>query len=469
MRAPGADLRTIPSVDEVLKTPAAMDSVERYGRPATVAAVRRQIDVVRQAVIAGTALTHRVDDIASLAVTRLDADSRLNARPVFNLTGTVLHTNLGRAVLADAAIVAATDAMREALALEFNLDDGKRGERDTLLRDLLCELTGAEDATVVNNNAAAVLLVLNTLADGRDAIVSRGELIEIGGAFRMPEIMARAGARLVEVGTTNRTHERDYADAIGPGTGVVLKVHTSNYRIEGFTSAVPAKSLSAMARVAGVPLVNDLGSGTLVDLARYGLTHEPTVAEAVVEGADLVTFSGDKLLGGPQAGFIVGRRDLIAKINKNPMKRALRMDKIRLAALEATLRLYRDPDRLVERLPTIRHIARSKADIEAMANRLQPLFAAALGESYAVGVVSCSSQIGSGALPLETIPSAGLAIRSVKGRGEALQMLAAGLRRLAIPVIGRIEDQAVILDLRCLDNEERFAANLTQFERGEGL
>jgi L-seryl-tRNA(Ser) seleniumtransferase len=469
MRAPGADLKTIPSVDEVLKTAAATVAVERHGRPGTVAAVRHQIDIVRQAVIAGTATAHSVDDIADLAAARLDAASRLNVRPVFNLTGTVLHTNLGRAVLAEAAISAATDAMREALALEFDLHEGKRGERDALLRDLLCELTGAEDATVVNNNAAAVLLVLNTLADGREAIVSRGELIEIGGAFRMPEIMTRAGARLVEVGTTNRTHEKDYAEAIRPETGVILKVHTSNYRIEGFTKEVSAKSLSAMARAANVPMVNDLGSGTLADLARYGLAHEPTVAEAVAEGADLVTFSGDKLLGGPQAGFIVGRRELVAKINKNPMKRAMRMDKIRLAALEATLRLYRDPDRLAERLPTIRHIARSKADIEASANRLLSPVAAAVGEGYEVSVVACASQIGSGALPLETIPSAGVAIRSVKGRGsgEALHALAADLRRLPIPVIGRIEDQAVILDLRCLENEDSFCANLVQLGRAE--
>jgi L-seryl-tRNA(Ser) seleniumtransferase len=470
MRAPSPDLRTIPSVDEVLKTAAATEAVERYGRLATVAAVRQQIDLVRQAVASGAAVAHQSADIAGLAAARLEDDSQLNVRPVFNLTGTVLHTNLGRAVLSDAAIAAATDAMRDALALEFDLQQGKRGERDALLRDLLRELTGAEDATIVNNNAAAVLLVLNTLADGREAIVSRGELIEIGGAFRMPEIMARAGARLVEVGTTNRTHEKDYAEAIGPETGVVLKVHTSNYRIEGFTKAVSAKSLSTMARAANVPLVNDLGSGTLADLARYGLTHEPTVAEAVAEGADLVTFSGDKLLGGPQAGFIVGRRDLIEKINKNPMKRALRMDKIRLAALEATLKLYRDPDRLAERLPTIKHIARRKADIETVANRLLAPIAVAVGENYEVTVVACASQIGSGALPLETIPSAGIAIRSVTGRGsgQALQALAADLRRLPIPIIGRIEDQTIILDLRCLENEDRFTANLARLEPAGG-
>ena len=458
MTRPTDALRRLPSVDEVLKAPAALAAVDRFGRPAAVAAVRSVLDATRAAVLAGRANGVGVDDVAAAAIAGLDRDARPNVRAVFNLTGTVLHTNLGRAVLAEAAIEAAVTAMRRAIALEFDLASGRRGERDALVRGLLCELTGAEDATVVNNNAAAVLIVLNTLAKGRHAIVSRGELIEIGGAFRLPDIMARAGAKLIEVGTTNRTHKKDYVEALGDKTGLVLKVHTSNYRIKGFTAEVAARDLATMARERGVPLVNDLGSGTLVDLARFGLAHEPTVAEAVAEGADLVTFSGDKLLGGPQAGFIVGRKELIAKINRNPMKRALRVDKIRLAAIEATLRLYRDPDRLAARLPTIGMLARPQGEIAAQAARLCPAVAAAFGPGFTVAVADCASQIGSGALPLEAIPSAGLAVRPVAG--GSLPRLASALRGLATPVVARIEDKALVLDLRCLDDEAAFVANL---------
>ena len=451
-------LRKLPSVDEVLRTAVAIEAGRRFGRPAVVAAVRDTIAAARADGIA----PGNTDQVAAAALKRLEAREQPNLRPVFNLTGTVLHTNLGRALLAEAAIEAAVLAMRNTVTLEFDLAGGRRSDRDDIVRDLLCELTGAEDATVVNNNAAAVLLVLNTLAKGREAIVSRGELIEIGGAFRMPEIMSRAGAKLVEVGTTNRTHKKDYVGAIGPKTGLVLKVHTSNYRIEGFTKEVGARELAAVARERRVPLVHDLGSGTLVDLARFGLAHEPTVKEVIADGADLVTFSGDKLLGGPQAGFIVGRKELIARIKNNPMKRALRVDKIRLAALEITLRLYRDPDRLAERLPTIRLLARPKKEIEALAARLLPVVGERIGSAYAVAVAKCSSQIGSGALPLELVPSAGLAVRprAARGSGRALSALSASLRRLPVPVVGRIEDNALILDLRCLDDEKAFIANL---------
>ncbi len=457
-----AGARDLPAVDSVLRTSLAATLIDRFGRTAAVAAVRAAIDSARER----GGRRRAADAVALIAQGRLEAAHASRLKPVFNLTGTVLHTNLGRAILAEEAAEAALKAMRHAVALEFDLEGSRRGDRDDVLRALLIELTGAEDATVVNNNAAAVLITLNTLAKGRGAIVSRGELIEIGGAFRMPQIMSRAGAKLVEVGTTNRTHLRDYAEAIDARTGLILKVHTSNYRIEGFTAEVPARDLAALARERGIPLVDDLGSGTLVDLSRYGLPREPTVAEAVAAGVDLVTFSGDKLLGGPQAGFIVGRKDLIARINKNPMKRALRVDKIRLAAIEATLRLYRDPDRLGARLPTLRALSRPRADIDACARRLKDPVAARLGAAFRVEVVACASQVGSGAVPVDTLHSAGLSLRpaALRGAGRALAGLAAALRRLPMPVIGRISDQTLLLDLRCLEDEAAFLANLASLD-----
>jgi L-seryl-tRNA(Ser) seleniumtransferase len=462
MTAEPPSLRDLPSISALLARTETSALLERFGRQAVTNALRSVLTDVRGAIKGGETSLPSEADIVGLAYVLLDTSDRSQLRPLLNLTGVVLHTNLGRAVLAEAAIDAAAAAMRDAVALEFDLDSGKRGERDDHVRDLLCELTGAEDATVVNNNAAAVLLCLNTLANGRAAIVSRGELIEIGGAFRMPDIMARAGAAMVEVGTTNRTHAKDYRAALNERTGVVLKVHTSNYRIEGFTAEVAAGELAGIARDAHVPLLNDLGSGTLIDLSRYGLKKEPTVREAVADGADLVTFSGDKLLGGPQAGFIVGQKALIAAVNRNPMKRALRVDKIRLAAIEATLKLYRDPDRLAERLPTLRSLARSHDDIRAQAVRLQPALANILSGTYLVDVCDCGSQVGSGALPVDTLPSAGLIVRAQSG--AALDRLAAAMRGLPRPVIGRIVDNGLLLDLRCLARDDDLASALATLD-----
>jgi L-seryl-tRNA(Ser) seleniumtransferase len=452
----------LPSVDAILRSKTGSLAVARFGHGATVNAVRRVLDAVRQGVRATATGGPDMEAVAKAALDLIEREDTPSVRRVHNLTGTVLHTNLGRAVLPETAIEAAVQAMRQPIALEFDVATGKRGERDDHVRGLVCELTGAEDACIVNNNAGAVLLVLNTLSSGKNAIVSRGELIEIGGAFRLPDIMARAGARLVEIGTTNRTHLRDYEAALGDGAGLILKAHTSNYLIQGFTKSVPPAELSALAQARTVPFVHDLGSGALVDLKHYGLRPEPTVRESLAEGADIVTFSGDKLLGGPQAGIIAGRKDLIARIAKNPIKRALRMDKIRLAALEAILKLYRDPDRLPETLPTLRSLVRPAAEMAALAVRLRDPLAAAIGEGYSVSVAECASQIGSGALPLEVLPSVGIAITPAarKGAGTQLEALTAAFRALPVPVIGHIKDGALRFDLRCLDDEADFLGQL---------
>jgi len=441
-----APARRLPAVDAVLRGETGAVAVARHGRSAATQAIRQVLATVRPAVMAGATAPPDAAAVGAQALALLAAADVPALRPVLNLTGIVLHTNLGRALLAESAISAAEQAMRAPAALEFDLATGGRGERDDHLRGLVRELTGAEDAIAVNNNAAAVVLVLAALGQGRETILSRGELIEIGGAFRMPAIMASAGTTLREVGTTNRTHPRDYRDAIGPQTALLMKVHTSNYVIQGFTAEVAPRDLVALAHEAGLPMVDDLGSGTLIDLARWGLRRERTVQDALRDGADLVTFSGDKLLGGPQAGFVVGRRDLVALCARHPLKRAMRLDKIRLAAMEATLRLYRDPDRLAERLPTLRLLTRSRDAIVAMADALVAPVAAWAGADWRVTVEACESRIGSGALPLETLPSAALAFL-----GAAPDGLAARLRSRPMPVIGRVRDGVLLLDLRCLE------------------
>lgn len=457
--SPRSALTGLPSVDFLLNQSSVADLIARFGRPATLAAARAELAAARAAILA-QAHAPDADALARAIASRLERDDAQGMRVVLNLTGTVLHTNLGRAVLAEAAIEAATEAMREAVALEFDLEEGKRGSRDDLARDLLCELTGAEDATLVNNNAAAVLIALETLGRGREAIISRGEMIEIGGSFRMPDIMARAGVKLVEVGATNRTHPDDYRRAVSEETGLIVKAHTSNYRIEGFTASVGGRDLARIAHAADKPLLHDLGSGALIDMSAYGLSKEETVREAVADGADVVTFSGDKLLGGPQVGFIVGRRAHVQAIARNPLKRALRVDKIRLAAVVATLKLYRDPARLTQRLPTLRLLARPQAQIEAQANALAPQVAQALGPEWRVSVSPCRSQIGSGALPLETLPSAALRIEAAGG--ASLPDLVAALRRVRRPVVGRVSQNALLLDLRCLEDDAALIAGFAE-------
>jgi L-seryl-tRNA(Ser) seleniumtransferase len=454
----------LPSVDRILAAPSCAPLIARYGRVQTLAAARALLAEMRVNILSGARLSDEAADIPALnaqLALRLEQTARSSLKPVFNLTGTVLHTNLGRALLPDSAVQAVAEALRWPMNLEFDLETGKRGDRDDLVEQMLRELTGAEAATIVNNNAAAVLLMLNTLADGREVIVSRGELVEIGGAFRIPDVMTRAGATLREVGSTNRTHLADYANAAGQQTALMMKVHCSNYAITGFTKSVELTELAPLARSRNIPMAVDLGSGTLVDLAQYGLPHETTVRETIEAGADLVTFSGDKLLGGPQCGVIVGRADLIAQIKRNPLKRALRVGKLTLAALEPVLALYRAPDLLPERLTTLRLLTRPAAAMQQQAQSIAPLLQRVLGASYEVSAQPMLSQIGSGALPVDQLPSFGLAIRAAAQPparlSNALGLLEQRLRALPYPVIGRIAQETLWLDLRCLESERQDA------------
>ena len=453
----------MPSVDRVANHANAAALVESFGRPAVVDAIRDELDVRRASITAGTTQDAATDElILNGAATRVETLFQPSLRLVINLTGTVLHTNLGRAPLPQEAIDAIAAVGRGASNLEFDLATGNRGDRDDHVADLIKRLTGAQAATVVNNNAAAaVLLVLNALANKREVPVSRGELIEIGGSFRLPDIMMRAGCRLREVGTTDRTHLADFADAINAKTALVMKAHTSIFVVRGFTAAVPEQELATLCRAHGVPFVNDLGAGSLIDLAAHGLPREPTVRDALANGADLVTFSDDKLLGGPQAGVIAGHEDLIAKVKRSPLKRALRVDKMTIAALAAVLRLYLDPDRLALRLPALRLLTRTRDEMHSSAMCVKPALGAVLGV-FATVTIDCESEIGSGAQPLEKLASVGLAISPVaeRGRGGALKRLAAALRALPVPVIGRIENDTLVFDFRCLEDTDALIAQL---------
>jgi len=443
-------LRGLPSVDAVLRAaPRALVAPKR--RPRFVAAVRESLDAARRSAHDGEA-PPEMDAVLRDARERLERAERPTLVPVLNATGVILHTNLGRAPLAAEAI----DAMRNAsgtVSIEYELDAGRRGERHAHARHLLAELAGAEDALVTNNNAAAVLVTLAALAKGKEVVVARGELIEIGGSFRIPDVMRQSGAKLIEVGTTNRTYLRDYAEAITTRTAVILRAHASNFRVVGFTHAATDKELAALARERGVAFVHDLGSGTFLDTARFGLAHEQTVAEAVTAGADVVTFSGDKLLGGPQAGLVVGRAEILERLRRNPFMRAVRPDKITFAALVGTLELYRE-GRAAERVPVWRMIGARPA---ALARRAKAI-AQALGSSgIEARVITTESTIGGGSLPEETQPSRGIALPAPRP-----QELARRLRRAQPPVIARIIDDDVVLDLRALlpEDDERLVRSV---------
>ena len=451
--------RGLPPVDECLRAAEAVQALAGLSRSYLKLQVQRAQAGLRDAIVAGRGdlpgdRDSMVQAIVRAAEVAIDSDEA-RLFPVVNATGVVLHTNLGRAVLAEAAVEAVEVAARSAVNLEYDLESGGRGDRDSIVEDEICALTGAEAATVVNNNAAAVVLALNSLADGREVVVSRGEMIEIGGSFRLPDVMAKSGAVLREVGTTNRTHRSDYADAIGPATALLLKVHPSNYRVVGFTSEVTLEDLVEIGRERGVEVMEDLGSGALIDLEEFGLPREPVVRERVAAGAGIVTFSGDKLLGGPQAGIIVGRRALVERIKRNPLKRALRCDKLTLAALSATLRIYLRSRDISSELPTLRILGRGKSEIAAMAPRAREILVERLGAEYLVEIVDATSQVGSGAMPVKELDT--VAIRVTHPRRSA-NAIAAMFRRARI--IGRIVDDSFQLDLRTVEDPALFSVEL---------
>jgi L-seryl-tRNA(Ser) seleniumtransferase len=445
-------LRALPSVDRVLSTERGQQWLATYARDHVTASCRAVLEHLRRDIQEDrlTSANAMVQErILDLIEARLETHVEPHLVRVINASGTILHTNLGRAMLAPSAVEAVVRTASHPTNLEYDLEQGARGRRESAVEGLLTALTGAEAGTVVNNNAAAVLAGVNSLAAGREVVVSRGELVEIGGAFRIPEIVTRSGAVLREVGTTNRTHPSDYERAIGSNTGLLLKVHTSNYRVVGFASEVSLAELVTIGRTHRVPVMEDLGSGALVDLSRFGLPKEPLVSESLKAGADVVTFSGDKLLGGPQAGLIAGVRSCVDAIRDNPLHRAVRCDKMTLAALEATLRLYQQSPDLVRDIPTLRFFTRPLDAIAAIADEARGLLSDALGPAYRVSVENGASQVGSGALPVDTLPTK---VLSVVSDGFSAEQIAKRFRSARPAIIGRIKDGRFLLDVRTILN-----------------
>ena len=440
-------LRELPSIDRLLNQPRCAALLTRFNRDYVTQKCRAALDTLRAKIRQGKGELLSDDRILDQVEAQIAFETRPGHIRVVNATGTILHTNLGRALLAQAAIDAMVSVAATPINLEYDLAAGKRGKREEALQQLLIDLTGAEAATVVNNNAAAVLLALNSLAQGKEVIVSRGELIEIGGAFRIPEIMAKSGAILREVGATNRTHPADYENAINENTALLLKVHTSNYKVVGFTAEVTLEQMVGIGKKHNLPVMEDLGSGALIDLGKYGLPREPLVGERIAGGADVVTFSGDKILGGPQAGLIVGKKDLIGKMNKNHLQRALRCGKLTLAALEATLRRYRQSPNIVEEIPTLRAFTRPVEEVRSMGRSLLPRLEAVLDKDFQLALQDSTSQIGSGALPTEELPTVVITIAHPRRSANAI---AKKFRQADPPIIGRIQDDKFFLDLRTI-------------------
>jgi L-seryl-tRNA(Ser) seleniumtransferase len=439
-----AALRRLPSVDQVVRALEGHPEVAAIPRARLTVLAREALEAARRQLLAEQGASADTGVLVSGVLDSLRRGGLFSLRPVINATGVVLHTNLGRALLSLPALerVAAVGAAYS--NLELDIATKERGSRYSHVEGLLRRLTGAEDALVVNNNAAAVLLALETLAHGKEVIVSRGELIEIGGEFRIPDIMLRSGAVLREVGATNRTHLRDYAEAIGPNTALLMKVHTSNYRVVGFTADVSSRELTELGHARGIPVMEDLGSGSLLDLRPWGFPYEPTVPEVVTSGVDLVSFSGDKLLGGPQAGIVVGRRDIVGRLKKNPWNRALRIDKFTIAALEATLTAY-EAGTARETVPTLKMLTEPLASVVARARRVHRGLGAATVERLAARVVEDRAQVGGGALPTVELPTAGIALGATDAEARALD---ARLRAGDPPVIGRLVDDRLFLDCR---------------------
>lgn len=441
--------RAIPSVDKLLKTPRSSALVAEFGHHAFVDQARSLIEQIRHQIQQDQRLPDVIqteNGIVDVISDRLQTQKQVAIKKVFNLTGTVLHTNLGRGLWSQGAIAAATDAMKHNVALEFDIDAGKRSHRDLYISQLLQQITGAEAACVVNNNAAAVLLILATFAQGKEVIVSRGELVEIGGAFRIPDIMQQAGCKLVEVGTTNRTHLRDYRHAINENTAFLMKIHTSNFHIQGFTASVSEEELVELGKEFDLPVISDLGSGSLADLTAFNLPEEPMVQQKIAAGVDLVSFSGDKLLGGPQAGIIIGKKALIDRLQQHPLKRVLRCDKVILSALEATLRHYLFPDKLAENLPTLQLLTQSLESLQHKAEQLKTTLHKRLDSRYLLQIEPSLAQIGSGALPTEQIPSIAVTISASK-QSDLLD-LEKHFKTYPQPIIARMHQQKMWLDLR---------------------
>jgi seryl-tRNA(sec) selenium transferase len=449
-------LSSIPKVDDILNMDPIKDILQSVPRHLVIESAREALGEVRSHILNefdSIGHEYRVDaeKIIEAIIKKADMKNQKHLRRVVNASGVIIHTNLGRSTLCSDAIKSVVDVAGSYSNLEYDLENGERGSRYSHIEDIIVRVSGAESAVAVNNNAGAVLLVLSTLCHGKEAIVSRGELVEIGGSFRIPEVMEMSGARLFEVGTTNKTHTGDYEKAVNENTGAILKVHTSNYRIMGFTESVSREELVRIGNKNSIPVIEDIGSGSFVDFSKYGLEYEPTVQDAIAAGIDIVTFSGDKMLGGPQAGIIAGKKKYIDLIKKNPLTRALRVDKMTLSALEATLRLYLDENNAIDKIPTLRMITVQKEELKKKVRKLSRMVRESISDRADVTINEDYSQIGGGSMPLQYLPTY---VVSVKPRNLSVNQVESGLRKYTIPVVARIYKDNLLIDIRTVEDSE---------------